>query len=202
MAGPRDRPSTPRSSLLPQKPKSSHQQGSLRKTVHRKRSVSPGASGSEAASGAASDAGSASSSSKKAKQERPSKPSTPGGPPSLLSRALTGAKEAADTAAAAIAITPAAATSTPRAQFEQQEDFISFDFDDEPKASPKPRFTPGGGRGGRENGASGSKRKLDEYEERDAEGTRRMQKRERERSTPWCEEPGVDWSKCNNAIDM
>ncbi|ORY67933.1 hypothetical protein BCR35DRAFT_294786 [Leucosporidium creatinivorum] len=202
MAGSYERPSTPRSSL-PQKPKtSSHQQGSLRKTIQRKRSVSPVGSGSEVASGAASDAGSTSSSSKKAKHERSSKPSTPGGPPSLLSRALTGAKEAAETAVAAVATTPSASTSTPRAQFEQQEDFISFDFDDEPKASPKPRFTPGGGRGGRDAGASGSKRKLDEYEERDAEGTRRMQKRERERSTPWCEEPGVDWSKCNSAIDM
>ncbi|GAA5910729.1 hypothetical protein JCM5296_000482 [Sporobolomyces johnsonii] len=100
---------------------------------------------------------------------------------------------------------PAAAASTPatdsRIQFEQQEDFISFDLSPSPPP-PGGRGTPrgAGGPGGR--GARRGKRKLDEVDDRQEEGTRTLQRREKERSTPWCEEPGVDWNACDTAIGM
>lgn len=79
--------------------------------------------------------------------------------------------------------------STPnRTQFEQQEDFIQFD------ASPPPPSSRGSARG--------PKRKLDVLEEKQEEGTQRVQKRERERTTPWLLHPGVDWSQCSSAIAM
>ncbi|GAA5917840.1 hypothetical protein JCM8208_006382 [Rhodotorula glutinis] len=78
--------------------------------------------------------------------------------------------------------------STPRAQFEQQQDFIGFD------ASPPPRDSP----------RSHSKRTRDDYDDRDDddEGSRRLQSRERNRSTPWCDRPGVDWDRAHSAIDQ
>lgn len=83
-----------------------------------------------------------------------------------------------------------------KTQFEQQEDFISFD------ASPPPpppqnrsRFS------GSAKGPQG-KRKLDEYEERQHQGSVRVQKREQGRTTPWLDAPGVDWTKCDDAISM
>lgn len=195
-----DRPSTPRGAAgLPKKPKasSSQQSSSSARKVHRKRSASP------IESITIDDDDEEETTPAKGKQPKTSSetPATKG-PPSLLSRALSGAsKEAAQQKAQK----EDKALSTPnvKAQFEQQEDFISFDFDEPPARTRTPRFTPGAdsrSRGGRE--ASGSKRKLDEYEERDAEGTRRMQKRERERSTPWCDDPGVPWDQAENAINM
>ncbi|GAA5934963.1 hypothetical protein JCM3775_004660 [Rhodotorula graminis] len=78
--------------------------------------------------------------------------------------------------------------STPRAQFEQQQDFIGFD------ASPPPRDSP----------RSHSKRSRDDYDhaDDDDEGSRRLQSRERNRSTPWCDRPGVDWDRAHSAIDQ
>lgn len=93
--------------------------------------------------------------------------------------------------------TPASADS--RAQFEQQEDFISFDFGDDSSSSNKPRMdTPqrsGGGGGKRKNGNDWEKGGIDE-------GSRKVRKRERDRSTPWCDDPGVDWSKCDSPTAM
>ncbi|GAA5961733.1 hypothetical protein JCM21900_000843 [Sporobolomyces salmonicolor] len=111
-------------------------------------------------------------------------------------------------AATATASTPApraaAAASTPttdsRIQFEQQEDFISFDLSPSPPprdARGTPRDAGPGGRGGRKG-----KRKLADVDDRQEEGTRTLQRREKERSTPWCEEPGVDWNACDTAIGM
>lgn len=167
---------------LPAKPTSHRSSTSLRKTVHHTRSPSPSASASTSAS------------------EDPSTPTTKKGryeraaAPDLLSRALAGVK-ASETPKPSGSSTPQSAA---RAQFEQQEDFISFDFEE---VKPAPRFTPGGGRGAGTPG-TGGKRKLDEFEEKKEEGSRRVQKREKERSTPWCEEPGVDWDQCESAITM
>jgi hypothetical protein len=204
------RPNTP--SSLPGKPGSSHHHhhqpsssSSLRKVVHRKRSVSPAPSASGSTT---SEAEASASAFKKGRYERPGKQNDSGPPPSLLSHALGKVKNDTPVStptcktagSGSVSASGPATPSTARAQFEQQEDFISFDFDEPP--SP-PRFTPGGKRGAaRDTGASGGKRKLDEYEEKAEEGSRRMQKRERERTTPWCEEPGVDWASCKNAIGM
>lgn len=82
--------------------------------------------------------------------------------------------------------------STPnRTQFEQQEDFIRFDASPPPPSSTK-----------MSGSARGTKRRLDVYEDKQEEGTQRVQKRERERTTPWLEAPGVDWSQCHSAIAM
>jgi len=97
-------------------------------------------------------------------------------------------------------------TSNPN-QFIGQEDFISFDF------SPSP--PPPGGNSSRGNQRdhrgstsagdhrSGSKRKHDDEEDvKQEEGTRQLRKREKERSTPWCDEPGVSWSSYDNATSQ
>ncbi|GAA5986050.1 hypothetical protein JCM10908_006385 [Rhodotorula pacifica] len=83
---------------------------------------------------------------------------------------------------------------TPRAQFEQQEDFISFD------ASPPPRSPPSASASN--SNANARKRRLsdrhgpaDPTDDPDAftQGSRRLRDRERARSTPWCDSPGLDW---------
>ncbi|KAK4052507.1 hypothetical protein OIV83_002309 [Microbotryomycetes sp. JL201] len=102
-----------------------------------------------------------------------------------------------------------------RAQFEQQQDFISF----EPSPSPPPpAAAAAGGRGTpnargnnrrraatESNGPAGissasKRRRIDDNT--NPVGTQRMQKRERDRSTPWCETPGVDWDSCRNATEI
>ncbi|KAK4056948.1 hypothetical protein OIO90_001848 [Microbotryomycetes sp. JL221] len=107
-----------------------------------------------------------------------------------------------------------------RAQFEQQQDFIGF----EPSPSPPPshshgsarrgptsgaRATPRGDNRRRDrsppNGSASKRRRLDEQGHDSMstnDGTDRMQRRERDRSTPWCDEPGVDWDSCQSATDM
>lgn len=188
-----DRPSTPRGAAsLPQKPKSSST-ASARKKVHRKRSVSPVAVSGEDDDDDEVEAVSNPAKKVKTAAEGGSKAGAGG---SLLSKALNGATREAQQAKEKAKEQPE--TPNVKAQFEEQSDFISFDLSPPPPPSRTrtPRFTPG---------ASGSKRKLDEYEERDAEGSRRMQKREKERSTPWCEEGeggGVQWDKAENAVSM
>ncbi|GAA5912761.1 uncharacterized protein JCM6883_006225 [Sporobolomyces salmoneus] len=81
-----------------------------------------------------------------------------------------------------------------RIQFEQQEDFIGFDFSDgEEEVSSKDK----------RRESRGGKRKYDDAtgadSEKQEEGTRQLRKREKERSTPWCDEPGVSWSSYDNA---
>lgn len=90
-------------------------------------------------------------------------------------------------------------TATPdsKSQFEQQEDFISFDASPPPPPASRGRFSVNAN-----TSAKGSKRKLDEFEEKKEEKTRRVQKREKERTTPWLDEPGVDWRSCDSAIAM
>lgn len=200
-------PSTPSSASGSRKPSRSAQPSSLRRTVHRKRSSSSDIEIIEPSTHASS------SSSKKSRSERPG-PSTPsgggngGGPSkSLLSKAINNTIRQGSPAAPTLPAAPAAAvpaeTLTPnaRAQFEGQVDFIGFDFDDEEDEPSSRRGTPAG-RGGKRGTPASGKRKLDEFEERAEEGSRNLQKRERERSTPWCDEPGVEWDKCENAINM
>ncbi|EGU11585.1 hypothetical protein RTG_02360 [Rhodotorula toruloides ATCC 204091] len=94
--------------------------------------------------------------------------------------------------------------STSRAQFEGQEDFISF----EASPSPPPQTGSAGGRGTPRDGVPGSrrrggKRKHDEVDEEELEeSSRRLRDREKARSTPWCEDPGVDWRKHETSIDQ
>ncbi|GAA6061089.1 hypothetical protein JCM10212_006290 [Sporobolomyces blumeae] len=93
--------------------------------------------------------------------------------------------------------TPPATIATPdsnRVQFEQQEDFISFDLSPSPPPS-NGRATP---RDRDRNGRNGGKRKHDD-DDKQEEGTRQLRKREKERSTPWCDEPGVAWSSYDSA---
>ncbi|BGP26528.1 DNA polymerase sigma subunit [Rhodotorula toruloides] len=91
-----------------------------------------------------------------------------------------------------------------RAQFEGQEDFISF----EASPSPPPQTGSAGGRGRPRDGVPGSrrrggKRKLDEVDEEELEeSSRRLMDREKARSTPWCEDPGVNWRKYDTSIDQ
>ncbi|GAA6048821.1 hypothetical protein JCM3770_003638 [Rhodotorula araucariae] len=112
-------------------------------------------------------------------------------PPSLARRALESALAQPATAKSSYSrpgappppsTTPAAASG--RAQFEGQQDFISFDK----SPSPPP--------------AAARKRARDDYDDRDDEGSRRLQNRERNRSTPWCDHPGVDWDHCSSAIEQ
>lgn len=123
----------------------------------------------------------------------PKKPRTDG-PASLLSRiaasddfATPGSSTTGTSAvkAGAGSSTPGAGE-TPRAQFEQQEDFISFD------ASPPPPPS------------TGRNRRLQKRERdvTDVDGTNRMKDRESGRSTPWCDRPGVDWNACKNPTQM
>ncbi|KAK4700916.1 non-canonical poly(A) RNA polymerase PAPD5/7, partial [Phenoliferia sp. Uapishka_3] len=178
---------------LPPKPSSSSTPSSSRKS-HRKRSESP----------AAEPSGSTSTPTKKGNYVR--RADAPAGE-NLLSKALhnvqnqktisTPVARSSAEAPATPSSTAAATPSSARAQFEQQEDFISFgdDFDDEDKPSPR---NASGGRGG-----SGTKRRRDDFDdEKRDEGTKRLAKRERERSTPWCDTPGVNWALCDNAIAM
>ncbi|GAA5840573.1 hypothetical protein JCM9279_007369 [Rhodotorula babjevae] len=132
---------------------------------------------------------------------------SPKPPPSLVSRVLKSHLAPQQPGPASPAPTPSATAtptrgsytrplaeqdSTPRAQFEQQQDFIGFD------ASPPPRDSP----------RSHSKRSRDDYDhgdysrDDDDEGSRRLQSRERNRSTPWCDRPGVDWDRAHSAIDQ
>ncbi|KAM0753355.1 hypothetical protein T439DRAFT_299633 [Meredithblackwellia eburnea MCA 4105] len=113
---------------------------------------------------------------------------------SMLSKALHNASSMNTPGSSKGASTTKTPSSNDRAQFEGQEDFIGFgDMSDEEETQPTPRQ---GGRG------SASKRKYEETSERQEEGTRRLAKRERERSTPWCEKPGVDWDRCDNATAL
>lgn len=108
-------------------------------------------------------------------------------------------------------ITPSTPTSKPQAvstplansriQFEEQQDFIGFDFDEEEDSPPKEknkRGTPGGNGGGR----NGKRRRFEEGDERKELGTERMRDRERGRSTPWCDDGELDWESCTNSIQM
>ncbi|BGP42103.1 hypothetical protein JCM10449v2_006105 [Rhodotorula kratochvilovae] len=133
----------------------------------------------------------------------PSSSSAP--PPSLARRALdnslrqqpppaTPAATAAKGAYSRPQDTPDSATAG-RAQFEGQQDFISFD-----KSPSPPPAAPGAPY------SHHRKRTRDDYDDRDRdrddEGSRRLQHRERNRSTPWCDHPGVDWDRCSSAIDQ
>ena len=89
---------------------------------------------------------------------------------------------------------PVDTMSTPRSQFEQQEDFISFGFEEEPRSSRRPA------KAAIPSSAGG--RVLDQYESKQEEHSKRVQKREKGRTTPWCEDPGVNWNSCTSAIDM
>ncbi|GAA5961449.1 hypothetical protein JCM3765_003584 [Sporobolomyces pararoseus] len=84
-----------------------------------------------------------------------------------------------------------------RVQFEQQEDFIGFDFSD--GEEDKNHHS----RGDKRRESRGGKRTHDDLvgqdSEKQEEGTRQLRKREKERSTPWCDEPGVSWSSYENA---
>lgn len=83
-----------------------------------------------------------------------------------------------------------------RRQFEQQEDFVSFGEEEVVEERHSPRYGPG-------SRTSAHKRRYEGVDDEKMEqGTQRLAKRERERSTPWCYEPGVDWDKCQSAIDM
>lgn len=92
-------------------------------------------------------------------------------------------------------------------QFIGQEDFISFDFS--PSPPPAGNHSRGNNqrdhRGSASTGdhRSGSKRKHEDEEDvKQEEGTRQLRKREKERSTPWCDEPGVNWSSHDNATSQ
>lgn len=112
---------------------------------------------------------------------------------------------ASGTASTPSRASPAIVDPSVRAQFEQQQDFISFEKSPSPPPSRGDHGhgrTPGSrrrDRGGVDAGPSGTKRRRTDEPD---EGTRRMQKRERDRSTPWCETPGVDWDACRNATEM
>ncbi|SGZ30957.1 BQ5605_C046g12280 [Microbotryum silenes-dioicae] len=191
---------------------------------------------------ATSSLSSPSSSSLKATTSTPTAPSRSGNPSSLLSKAVHGAMAQAQVSAAtpprntashstpqtsksAPIVPETATTSTPdsaaRAQFEQQMDFISFDFDLNEIAPPTLSYSDhrGGARSGsgrrretpqRSNRSSRAttptvaahKRKLDEYEQKREDDTSNLRRREKGRTMPWCETPGVDWDKATNAIEM
>ncbi|BGO93700.1 hypothetical protein NBRC10512_006581 [Rhodotorula toruloides] len=123
----------------------------------------------------------------------------------LLQNQLNAAnREAATPKGKGPATTEGPPDSTSRAQFEGQEDFISF----EASPSPPPQTGSAGGRGTPRDGAPGSrkrsgKRKHDEFDEGELEeSSRRLRDREKARSTPWCEDPGVDWRKHETSIDQ
>lgn len=170
------------SSSLPAKPSSTNGPAKM----HRKRSASPAV------------AGSASASTTPLKRESYVRKSDAPGADKLISKALHNVQtqKAASTpgpATPAAAATPASA----RAQFEQQEDFISFGDEFEEEERQPAKYQSGG------RGASGTKRRRDDFDdEKRNEGTKRLAKREKERSTPWCDSPGVDWGRCENAVAM
>ncbi|GAA5913438.1 hypothetical protein JCM6882_001961 [Rhodosporidiobolus microsporus] len=173
-----------------------------RKTVHRKRSPSPSAGPSPSSQQHPQPGPSTPIMAIKGRYERASAANSTGAN-KLLHSAVT--KAAADAATSSKKPSPApapAAAPSPdtRAQFEQQEDFISFDALSEPEEETSGRGTPrdGGGRSARK----GKRSRDDRDEERDEEGTRRLRNREKGRSTPWCDSPGVEWRKCETAIEM
>jgi hypothetical protein len=110
--------------------------------------------------------------------------------PAPLALASVKAEATASRTSLASPATPASS----RAQFEGQEDFISFDASPPP---PAPRFIPK-----KQRDSTASKRKLDEFEEKAEEKNERVKRRERERTTPWCVDPGVDWAACQSATAM
>ncbi|BGP18422.1 hypothetical protein JCM10213_001669 [Rhodosporidiobolus nylandii] len=171
-----------------------------RRTAHRKRSLSP-QPGPSSTSFAASANPQPSTPALQIKG-RYDRPTTQASGNKLLQSAVTKAASSAAAASAKKPSTPTVETpqSNTKAQFEQQEDFISFDASPEPEErEDSGRGTPrDGGRGGRK----GKRKMEDRDEDRDEEGTRRLRNREKERSTPWCEEPGVEWKKCETAIEQ
>ncbi|GAA5856907.1 hypothetical protein JCM8547_008458 [Rhodosporidiobolus lusitaniae] len=183
---------------------------SSRRQAHRARSPSPQPGPSSTSFVASPSTTSLSIKGRSAASSAPS--TTPGAANKLLHSAVA---NAATSAAAAAASTPRATPgglakkanldepdSASRAQFEGQEDYISFSF----SPSPSPPPSAGGRRGTpRDGGGRGGKRKRgdrDDKDEPDEEGTRRLRNREKGRSTPWVEEPGVEWKKCETAIEM
>lgn len=101
------------------------------------------------------------------------------------------------------------ANASERAQFEDQQDFISFDASPPPREPPAGAgATPGSARNPRKrriserHGPQDSLATAAEDEEQFDQGRRRLRDRERARSTPWCEDPGVDWSAHRSAIDQ
>lgn len=159
--------------------------------------------------------GDAPSTSSLANSKGPSRASTPAeGTPkpregSLASRLLQNQlsaanKEASTPKGKGPATTEGPPDSVSRAQFEQQEDFISF----EASPSPPPQGGSAGGRGTPRDAVPGSrrrggKRKHDEVDEEQLdESSRRLRDREKARSTPWCEDPGVNWRKYDTSIDQ
>ncbi|SCV71317.1 BQ2448_2905 [Microbotryum intermedium] len=179
---------------------------------------------------------SSSSSSSKATASTPTAPARSGNSSSLFSKAVHGAMAQAQASTTTPRHAPAdsttraskssavpeetASTSTldtaARAQFEQQMDFISFDFDSDENAPLTPSYSDhrGGARSrgtpSRSNRSSRAttptvaahKRKLDEYEQRRQDDTSNLRRREKGRTMPWCENPGVEWDKATNAIEI
>ncbi|GJN92544.1 hypothetical protein Rhopal_005574-T1 [Rhodotorula paludigena] len=92
------------------------------------------------------------------------------------------------------------------ASFVAQQDFISFDDPDDSllddnRRSPSPppdRTTPGTSRRNKRARAHDD----DRGSRDDDHGSRRLQNRERARSTPWCDDPGVDWDRCASATEQ
>ncbi|GAA5926127.1 uncharacterized protein JCM15063_000192 [Sporobolomyces koalae] len=111
--------------------------------------------------------------------------------PSAAPASMTPSTKNAQDAVSGAAATPTADPN--RIQFEQQEDFIGFDFSDPEDSAPASRD--------HRSGPGGAKRKHQNHDDddRQEQGTRQLRKREKERSTPWCEDPGVRWSKYDNA---
>lgn len=94
------------------------------------------------------------------------------------------------------------AETTTRAQFEQQEDFISFDASPPPQLHQSTATSSNNARKRRISDRHGPAPQ-DEDDAADVEhGTRRLRDRERARSTPWCLDPGVDWSRYTHATDQ
>ncbi|GAA5882466.1 hypothetical protein JCM3774_001129 [Rhodotorula dairenensis] len=80
-----------------------------------------------------------------------------------------------------------------RAQFEQQQDFIGFDHSPPPRSPPA--SNPRKRRVSDRHGPLAADSDRDRDRDRDENGTRRLRDRERARSTPWCDDPGVDWHR-------
>ncbi|GAA5973474.1 hypothetical protein JCM11641_006482 [Rhodosporidiobolus odoratus] len=120
----------------------------------------------------------------------------------LLQSAVKNAAASASASSAKKTILVDPPDSSSKAQFEQQQDFISFGASPSPSPEPEPSRGSGpGGRGTPRDGGRRGKRKMEDRDE-DAAGTKRLRNREKGRSTPWCDEPGVEWDKCETAIDM
>ncbi|GAA5961950.1 hypothetical protein JCM8115_001624 [Rhodotorula mucilaginosa] len=93
---------------------------------------------------------------------------------------------------------------TTRAQFEQQEDFISFDASPPPQPQP-PQLQSASTSNARKRRISdrhGPAPQDNDDEDDQQQGTRRLRDRERARSTPWCLDPGVDWARYARATDQ